>query len=58
MRRLGSLIVFLAVGLAIAWFTRNSGRSGGTAFLIAFVPALVAAWLFERFVMSGPKKGP
>lgn len=54
MHRAGSVIVFLVVGLLIAWLTRNSGRSGGTAFLVAFVPALVAAWLFEKLVMRRP----
>lgn len=29
MQRLGSLVVFLAVGLVIAWLTRNSGYSAG-----------------------------
>lgn len=51
MQRPGSLVVFFAVGLSIAWFTRNSGRPAGAALVIALVPALAVAWLFEQFVL-------
>ena len=48
--RLLSLIVFLAVGLLVAWFSRNSGMASGTTFLVAFIPAFLAAWFFEWVV--------
>jgi hypothetical protein len=47
MLRLLSLIVFMTVGILIAWLTRNAGMTAGTAFLVAFVPAFGAAWGFE-----------
>lgn len=48
MLRLLSLIVFLLVGLLVGWLTRNAGMDSGTSFIVAFVPALFAAWGFER----------
>lgn len=48
--RVPSVVVFLAVGLLVAWLIRNAGMAAGTAFIVAFVPAVVAAWLFERVV--------
>jgi hypothetical protein len=50
MLRFASLVVFLAVGILIAWLIRNSGMAAGMTFLVAFVPALGAALLFERSV--------
>lgn len=47
MKSLG-LIAFLAVGLAVAWFTSNQGMSAGAAFLIAFVPAMGTAYLVDK----------
>jgi hypothetical protein len=58
MKRLGSLVVFLAVGLTIAWFTRYSGRPAGETLLIALVPAFVAAWLFEKFIVRRTDRKP
>ena len=47
------VIVFLVVGIGIAWLTRNSGMSGGGTFLAAFVPALAAGWIAEKIAGRG-----
>jgi hypothetical protein len=53
--RVPSLLVFLAVGLLVAWLIGNAGMAGGTAFVVAFVPAILAAWLFDRAVEQKKK---
>jgi hypothetical protein len=47
--------VFIVVGLRVAFLIRNSGMGGGASFIVAFVPALLAAGLFER---ASAKKRP
>jgi hypothetical protein len=54
MGRLPSLVVFMVVGILVAWLMRNSGT--GTSFLVAFVCAFAAAWLFERLAGQRAKK--
>ena len=56
MKRSGSLVVFLAVGLIVSYLTRNN-ITGGTNYLVAFIAGAAAAWLYERAQMKPPKNG-
>jgi multisubunit Na+/H+ antiporter MnhE subunit len=44
----------MVVGILVAWLMRNSGT--GTSFLVAFVCAFAAAWLFERLAGQRAEK--
>ena len=58
MRRPSSLIAFLAVGLCVAWLTRNQGWGGGIAFIVAFIPALLAGWIVDKLTSPAAKQPP
>jgi len=54
--RIWSLLAFLAVGIVVAWLTRNAGLGGGMSFVVAFVPALLAGWIVDKMVAQGAKR--
>ncbi|MGH7710001.1 MAG: hypothetical protein ACREOG_01885 [Gemmatimonadaceae bacterium] len=49
--RVASLVVFVLIGVLVAWLTRSMGMSAVAGYVVAFLCALLLAWIVERFLL-------
>ena len=49
--RVATLVVFVLVGVLVAWLTRTMGMSAVTGYALAVACALLVAWIVERFLL-------
>ena len=49
--RVATLVVFLLVGVLVAWLTRVTGMSALAGYAVALGCALLVAWIVERFLL-------
>jgi hypothetical protein len=54
--RVISLVIFVVIGVTVAFITRSAGLNPVVGYLIAFLAALAAAYLIERLIAVRTKR--